>query len=321
MALFVTILDALRENRCPFVGDGHLLLVCTSRSRCGDVVDRFDRTFRIGQPSEEQRRQFITSCLSFGNAEDHLGNEGANIEAILSLIVHHSAGRSALELSQCCREAILGCTKSTFSNVQRNSNMFLRRLEFLDKMFQTMSPQSLRCGSLDGIVDMRVYTPEELQSKLTIDADGTIKMPLLGVEAKRAHEVLMNIVVTPLCRSDEIRALLYGGYESGQGVVDAKPIRVGALLAGAPGVGKTTLAYHCASLAAKKSRVSLIDVSCTSLIHKELGGSERAVQRLFAAVRAAAPCMLLLDGIEVNCFVRFGMCLKFACKPQSPGHN
>ncbi len=147
---------------------------------------------------------------------------------------------------------------------------------------------------MDGIVEMRVYTPDELQSKLRADASGTVLLPLLGADAKRAHEALMNVVITPLCRSDEIRALLYG-----EGATDdAKPIRVGALLAGAPGVGKTSLAHHCASLAAKMSRVSLLDVSCTSLIHKEIGGSERAVQRLFAAVRAAAPCILLLDGIE-----------------------
>lgn len=75
-------------------------------------------------------------------------------------------------------------------------------------------------------------------------------------------------------------------------------LRVGCLISGEPGVGKTTLAYHCSSLAAKMSRVSLLDVSCTSLIHKEIGKSERSVQRLFSAVRAAAPCILLLDGIE-----------------------
>jgi ATPases of the AAA+ class len=34
------------------------------------------------------------------------------------------------------------------------------------------------------------------------------------------------------------------------------------------------------------------------LIHKELGGSERCVHKLFEAVRAAAPCILVLDGIE-----------------------
>jgi len=310
-ALFITILDAFREYWSPSLQDGHLLLLCTARSRCGEVADRFDRTFRRGQPDEKQRRQVIVSCLSIGNDGDGDGDDVGNaaenkddvIEAMIALIVHHSAGRSAFELSQCCRETILNCAKDTDSKEEEeeeeDSNIFKHRLQCLDKMLQTKSPSSLRGGSLDGVVDMRVFTPDELKSKLTIDANGEVHMPLLGDEAHRAHKELMNVVITPLCRSDEIRALLYGGCGNNeQGAIDAKPIRVGALLAGAPGVGKTALAYHCAAVAANMSRVSLIDVSCTSLIHKEIGGSERAVQRLFTAVRAAAPCILLLDGIE-----------------------
>jgi len=299
-ALFLTILDSFREHLPSATkGGGHLLLLCTSRSRCAEVIDRFDRTFRRGPPDETHRRQLITSCLSFGNADnvnDAAEYDDSTVESKLSLIVYHSTGRSAFELSQCCREALLICAKSTSTSAE--NDIFLRRLQCLDKMLQTKSPRSLRGGSLDGIVDMRVYTPEELQSKLANDTNGEAKMPLLGAEAKRAYEALMNVVITPLCRSDEIRSLLYGGRNNDQGVVDAKPIRVGALLTGSPGTGKTSLAYHCASLAAKMSRVSLLDVSCTSLIHKEIGGSERAVQHLFAAVRAAAPCILLLDGIE-----------------------
>ncbi|KAL9181764.1 hypothetical protein ACHAXT_012107 [Thalassiosira profunda] len=291
-ALFLSILDALREHKS--VDNGRVLLLCTSRSRCAEVADRFDRIFKRGQPDAEHRRKLIKNSLSFGS--DLREGEAADTESLLSLVAHHSAGRSALELAQCCREAILRCAEPANTRGS-NDSMFMKRLQCLDKMLQTKSPQSLRGGSLDGVVDMRVYTPEELKSRLTIDANGEVKLPLLGAEAKRAHEALMNVLVTPLCRSDEIRALLYGGSGTDD-TASAKPIRVGALLAGAPGVGKTSLAYHCASLAAKMSRVSLLDVSCTSLIHKEIGGSERAVQRLFAAVRAAAPCVLLLDGIE-----------------------
>ncbi|KAL7534334.1 hypothetical protein ACHAXR_008887 [Thalassiosira sp. AJA248-18] len=292
-ALFITILDAFREH-WPSMGDRHLLVLCTARSRCSEVADRFDRTFKRGPPDETQRRDLITSCLLIDDDVNHTALEGEDddINVLLSLVAHHSAGRSAFELAQCCREAILSCSQEI------NSNMNMRRVQYLDTILQTKSPQSLRGGSLDGVVDIRVFTPEELQSKLTANANGDIHLPLLGAEAKRAHEALMNVVITPLCRSDDIRALLYGGSGNGQADVDEKPIRVGALLAGAPGVGKTVLAYHCASLAAKMSRVSLLDVSATSLIHKEIGGSERAVQRLFAAVHAAAPCILLLDGIE-----------------------
>ena len=295
-ALFITILDALKEHNVYNNNDGHLLLLCTSRSKCGEVVDRFDRTFQRGQPDEKERYQLITSCLSPGKRYTVDSSQDDNVDDLITLIVHHSAGRSAFELSQFCRETILRCAEASSTNEE---SIFKHRLECLDKLLQTKSPQSVRGGSLDGVVDMRVFTAEELQSKLTTDSNGDIHFPLLGAEAKRAHESLMNVVITPLCRSDEIRALLYGGGDGrSSAVVNAKPIRVGALLAGAPGVGKTALAYHCAALAAKMSRVSLLDVSCTSLIHKEIGGSERAVQRLFTAVRAAAPCIVLLDGIE-----------------------
>jgi len=296
-ALFITILDTLKEhNMHNYNNNGHLLLLCTSRSKCGEVVDRFDRTFHLGQPDEKERYQLITSCLSPGKRYTVENSQDDNVDDLISLIVHHSAGRSAFELSQFCRETILRCAEASSTKEQ---SIFKYRLECLDKLLQTKSPQSVRGGSLDGVVDMRVFTAEELQSKLTTDSNGDVNFPLLGAEAKRAHEALMNVVITPLCRSDEIRALLYGGGDGQQSsAVNAKPIRVGALLAGAPGVGKTALAYHCAALAAKMSRVSLLDVSCTSLIHKEIGGSERAVQRLFTAVRAAAPCIVLLDGIE-----------------------
>lgn len=305
-ALFLTILDAFRDRSWSSSsgGNGRVLLLCTSRSRCGEVADRFDRIFRRGLPDEKRRRDIILSCLSIG-INDVKNFEDETIEAILSPIVHHSAGKLDCELAQFCREVLLNGVNQTCSSGQTKSkDIILReRLRYLDRMLQTKTPQSLRGGSLDGVVDMRVFTPEELQSKLETDTNGKVHLPLLGNAAKRAHEELMNVVITPLCRSYEIRALLYDGGGAtgcdGQGVsIYTQTIRVGALLAGGPGVGKTSLVYHCAALAAKMSRVSLLEVSATSLIHKELGGSERAVRRLFTAVRAAAPCILLIDGIE-----------------------
>ena len=277
-ALFLTLMDAMRDDP-PSGNGGQLLILCTARSSCDEIKGRFDKVFNRDQPSDEERNFLITSCLA---DEESASPE---VEDLLALVVNHSAGRSASELAQCCRQAVVNCI-GLFS-----------RLQHLDRTLQSRTPQSVRGGSLDGVVDMRVLTPDELTSKLKHSEKGEALMPLLGTEAKRAFDELMNIVITPLCRSDEIRELLYGG-TSADALHDTKPIRVGALLSGLPGAGKTALAYHCASVAAKMARVTLLDVSCTSLIHKEIGGSERAVQRLFAAVRAAAPCLLLLDGIE-----------------------
>ena len=259
----------------------------------------------MGPPDDARRRAMILSCLSSGSFDrgDLSGSEmNCALESLVSLVARHSVGKSACELAQCCREVVLRCAGLVSPGRKVSDfNVLERRLHCLDGMLKTINPLSLRVGSLDGVVDVRVFTPEELQSQLTTDRNGDVIMHLLGKEVERAYSALMNVVVTPLCRSDEIKALLYGGGMRGcndRGSIDTRPIRVGALLAGAPGVGKTSLAYHCAAMAAKMARASLLDVSATSLMHKEIGGSERAVRSLFAAVRAAAPCVLLIDGIE-----------------------
>jgi SpoVK/Ycf46/Vps4 family AAA+-type ATPase len=302
-SLFLDILDSLRDKDS--IKSGHILLLCTSRIQCEEIISRFDKVFFKREPDDLQRREMILSCLAADcNVEKSAGNAEVTSDAIdklLSQVVHHSTGKSASEISQCCRKALLACDKPSSFNDQI-SLILRRRLECLDNMIQNAPPPSLRGGSLDGVVDMKVLTPEELKSGILRDSDGEIFFPLFGSDAKRAFESLMNVVITPLCRSNDIAELLYGGNavsSHGFNRAHMKPIRVGALLVGGPGAGKTSLAYHCASVAASISRcVTLLDVSCTSLIHKELGGSERAVHQLFSTVRAAAPCILLLDGIE-----------------------
>ncbi|KAL7550411.1 hypothetical protein ACHAWF_013654 [Thalassiosira exigua] len=306
-ALFLSILDALRD-RPPSVDAGRVLLLCAARSVPEEISGRFDRIFRMGRPDEDGRRRLIASCLSPADVDGVSSPGGsAGVAQLLSLAVQHSAGRSASELARCCREAVLSCAREDDDGTsstewhEGSESAFERRLRRLEEIFRSRPPPSLRGGSLDGVVDMRVYTPEELRSGPNRDADGNLAMPLLGKDAERAKEMLMNAVITPLCQSDEINDLLYGGGtpDGGGGTRAESSVRAGALLTGPPGCGKSTLAHHCASLAAcLHPRVSLLDVHCASLVRKEMGGSERAVRSLFASVRAAAPCVLLLEGIE-----------------------
>jgi transitional endoplasmic reticulum ATPase len=342
-ALFVSILDIIHD-KCTssssssnsLVADdmnndnddsGHLLLICTAGSHCVEVVDRFDRIFTLDrweedvhhhhqqQHQKQQRRQMILSCLSSDTSLNINDNVSNGIDAMVSRIVHHTIGKRVCELAQICREVLL---RDIIEEQQQQQQSIIthsndavvvvkRRLQCLDNILQTITPQSIRGGNLDGVVDVRVVTPKELQSLLVpYTVDGTVHLPLLGIEAKRAYDELMNIIVIPLCRSDEIHALLYdggGGGDHDNATRSTSTMRVGALLAGNPGVGKTTLAYYCAAMAAtmmstNNRGVTLLDVSATSLIHKEIGSSERAVHSLFVAVRAAAPCILLIDGID-----------------------
>eukprot|EP00536_Pseudo-nitzschia_multiseries_P002275 jgi/Psemu1/322485/estExt_fgenesh1_pg.C_300030 len=67
----------------------------------------------------------------------------------------------------------------------------------------------------------------------------------------------------------------------------------------------STLAYFGAAVAASiNPSINLIDVGCTSLIHKEVGGSEKALHRLFRSARSATPCIVVMDGIENIAAVR-----------------
>ena len=71
----------------------------------------------------------------------------------------------------------------------------------------------------------------------------------------------------------------------------------GVLLYGPPGSGKTCLAMGIAAEAA--SHANLIAVQATDLIHSQVGQSERAIARLFEQARACAPCLLVLDEIDM----------------------
>jgi transitional endoplasmic reticulum ATPase len=115
-----------------------------------------------------------------------------------------------------------------------------------------------------------------------------------------AWEEMKALIVMPLCQANALDELLYGAGKEGR-----KTVCGGVLLVGKPGCGKSRLAYHCASVAASLvPSMTLLDVSCTSLVHKEVGGSERALRHLFSSARAAAPCILLMDGIENIAAVR-----------------
>ena len=72
----------------------------------------------------------------------------------------------------------------------------------------------------------------------------------------------------------------------------------GVVLHGPPGCGKTSLARALAADLAPRG-VKFLNVSCTGLVRAEVGSSERALAEVFAAARRAAPCLLLLDQIEV----------------------
>jgi SpoVK/Ycf46/Vps4 family AAA+-type ATPase len=286
--MLIQIIDRLKLDKHSVLEN--LLVIGTVQSRDDDLLGRFDKYFELGDPDWEERYQIIK--LSFALKEVYLDEDASKM---LSSAVTSLMGKSRGEIALCCRDAMNNATVNDDIDDLTSSRI---RLESLHISLQNVTPESLKQLSSDESIEMRVYSSTELQSYLDFDDNGKVVFPLYGENANMAWRQLQNTIIVPLCRWQELDQLMYGD-EGQDNLIMQKSITCGALLTGAPGSGKTAIVYHCAAIAARiEPTIRLLDVSCTSLISKEVGGSEKNIGRLFKTAQSAAPCIILLDGIE-----------------------
>jgi len=254
----------------------------------------------------------------------------ASVENLIIDVVQCTVGRSIGEISNVCRRAIVGVSKYRDNDVDNTlslSHWMRSVLLHIKRLVQTVNPASLGAGESSNVSGITVLTSRDLarwgvvaklgegrrskdnimdlQPENCAHREGNINslakraeplLPLLGAGACQAWEVLKKTIIVPLCHSDIMDELLG---KKNDPLHSSAFVRCGVLLAGGPGTGKTTLAYHCANVAASYNpSIRLIEVPCTSLITKEVGGSERAVRDIFSRARRASPCILLLEGVE-----------------------
>ena len=284
-ALFLSILELVHRDTT-----SRTMLICTSQNDFGKTVDRFDRVFVLESPTIAERRRLLQEYVS-GFPPYPTTDHVAEVDEALSNVVACTVGLSYAELTFQCRCAMLVSTTRMIGP--------LGFLGAVKSQLEQAVPDSLKTGASSDFVDMRVSTFRDLNERLSLGPD-PLTLSLYGSSMDFAWEELQRLIVTPICRADALHKLMYHDGASG-----GKMFAGGVLLSGVPGSGKTSLAYHCAALAASKNpSVKLLDVSCTSLIHKQVGSSEQAIHRLFVTARAAAPCILLMDGIENIAAVR-----------------
>lgn len=291
----LALLDSLRTSLSP--SSNVLLIFTTSAQETGSTLARFDRIFHLEPPDEQARKALITTLFLFDEKISH----ASQTEKLLLDLVDSTVGRSYAELVQYCRQSIESTARS--EGLGLPSDFYFSALVAMKARLQSITPESLRGGVIDDYVDMRVLTARDLLSSAensVLVMNGGYDLPLRGNSAAHAWKALQSSIIIPLCCSKELYALLD---ESSGG---AQKSVIGAiLLTGEAGSGKSEIAMHCARYAAQLlPSVKLIDVSCTSLIHKEVGGSEKAVHHLFDAARRASPCILLMDGMENVAAVR-----------------
>jgi SpoVK/Ycf46/Vps4 family AAA+-type ATPase len=293
-----SFLDSIRVSVKPTTDI--LLVFTTSRSELGLELSRFDRIDYLETPSDQERVDLIAKLLQLKDGVGTSTVEQLNgTGALWTTVIESTVGRSYSEVVQYSRQAIESTVLQQACNDSDKSAFSI--LAFLKDRLQAITPESLRSGIHDEYVDMRILTAKELVSLPHEQNEvSSYELPMKGQSAAKAWNELRKSIIIPLCRSKEFHALL------DQRCLGTRKCVVGAiLLTGESGAGKTEIALHCARHAAKLlSSVKLIDVNCNSLIHKEVGSSERAVHRLFDAARKAAPCIVLLDGVESIAAVR-----------------
>ncbi|GFH44959.1 hypothetical protein CTEN210_01433 [Chaetoceros tenuissimus] len=282
--VFYSLMDTMQKNLERNDNFGNILVIATTRTSLES--DRFNKTFQLGDPSHVERKEIISQCLRL---DVKIMTE--KVSKALSEIVLATVGRSRADIAQFCREAVEQTPTSESEETQ------LQRLTVFSEAIQSILPDSIKSSPNAGVIEMRVLSAKELRERVVLE-NGNEVLPLFGDNAFEAWKQLENMIVAPLCCQDELQSLLYGNATDGI-QTRRKITNSGVLLCGDSGTGKTELAYHCASVAAGLNQsIRLLEVPCNTLIHKEVGGSERNVHKLFEAARAAAPCIIILDGIE-----------------------
>jgi SpoVK/Ycf46/Vps4 family AAA+-type ATPase len=272
---FLGFMDDL-ERHCYLVK--RILVICTSSDEAATSIGRFQFTFHLDLPNASERRHYIEDFLT------SFPHSPSDASTLLDNVVGATVGRSYSELAFFCRRAVNDMSD------QGNSYQVLASLAH---HLQGITPASVQSGELQDFIDMRVLSARDLSVDSSHESQG-FAFTMHGESVAAAWKALLSCIATPLCYSDQLSAIL-----DTSGCGPRKSLAGGILLTGPTGTGKTTLAYEVARHVMKVvPTVKLLDVSCTSLVHKEVGGSERAVHRLFQCARKAAPCIVLLDGIE-----------------------
>jgi len=292
-SVFMSAMDRLRGSQLKCLQPLEILVLSTARSHDNDISDRFDNVFHIHEPDSIERRLIIETCLGLPNDCEQIG-----LGELLTRVVSSTLGKSRGEIAQNCREGVREVPICT------SVEACVSRLNIVLNYLQQTIPESIRSGiSSESLIEIHVSSAKELRSKIIFDEHGREVLPLIGKNALECWKQVENIIIAPLCRWEALDELMYGNRGSSPSrftvTFQKKAVSSGLLLTGDPGTGKTAIAYHCAAVATGLNpAIKLLEVSCTSLVHKELGGSERSVRKLFETARNSAPCILLLDGIE-----------------------
>ncbi|XP_004363790.2 hypothetical protein CAOG_02951 [Capsaspora owczarzaki ATCC 30864] len=242
------------------------------------------------------RQMPLVSATLEGDCESVHPNSTLGALPLLERLADATHGYVAADLANLCREATLAAIRelsntSSLSAVSPTSVCVHER--HLAAALAGTRPSSLAAASIATPSRARssaaavIPTSRARSNKDAMSAANVAFANLAGLEEQ--IEQLIASVLLPLQQPELFRAL------------HISPPK-GVLLHGPSGTGKTQLAL---SLAAA-SGLNVITVNAAEVISKVIGQSEQALARIFRQARDSAPCVVILDQIDVLAGTRDG---------------
>lgn len=296
-ASILRVMEILRQRARDFrfagsKGGNKMLVLVTGSDDRNLRTTMFDQVLELNSPKEEERREAVLKVFFPGEAFSH---KGGQFEECLDAISVATRGRTWSELLQKCRDIFLN------ESGERNAGAVvddIARLRSIGRAFEGIAVNSTQNKLIaQDSVGITILGPNDL-ARAFLDYRNEVQSgALLPWEQSHLWAQLEAGILTPFCNSLDLHHLFRHGNQDAEST--NRQSLAGVLLTGASGSGKTSIARHCAAVASSVlPALCLIDVNCVSLVRKELGESERAIRQLFDLAKNAAPCVMVLDGID-----------------------
>jgi len=248
---------------------------------------RFDREVLLTVPSVSSRCEILKACLS---RFSHALITDVEAEVLAREKMHGFVGA---DVAAACREASWAALRRFFGEATIASPGADQEIELSHRLSKSLS--------LNTPSDAHIPPPPQQLTGLSITLEDLV-LGTARVQPSSLREMAVEVACTPwssIAGQEDVKSRLREAvewpakYEAAYKTLGIDPPR-GILLYGPPGCSKTMMARALAT----SDSMNFISIKGPELLSKYVGDSEKAVARVYAQARAAAPCVLFFDEFD-----------------------